>query len=78
MCLENAKHNEVQMLTGANELNAKQIPDRIIMHVTSYTMLPDAETACVRCLAWSPAGCDVSCLMLQLIKHVTVRRRVIF
>lgn len=50
MCLENAKHNEVQMLIGANKLNAKQILHRIIMHITSYTMLPDAEAACVHCL----------------------------
>lgn len=43
MCLENAKHNEVQMLIGAYELNAKQILRRIMMHVTFHTTLPDAE-----------------------------------
>lgn len=29
LCLENPKHNEVQMLIGAIELNAKQILHRI-------------------------------------------------
>lgn len=78
MRLENAKHNEVQMLIGANELNAKQILHRIITHITFYTPLPDAAAACVCCLGQSRSGCDVSCLMLQWIKHVTVWRHVIF